>query len=483
MTCQGCQELFAIDKSNETAYTHRVSSFFERNKEKSALAALLLLFRRGKAGLLLLLIILALSGVVVVPGNWRLGGSMRSASGISGLFGGSLGRESSENFSWNALFTRSARMDPSRSGVDYVDGKLPDRARYRVADARSIAGVFTPEDAAKKPDGLALTKEELVAGLVRSAEAGMIAGGAPARTGGPIGVGALDGRRALGDVSTPLPGDTNVSATLRTVSVPSMTRSLQVGGPGRPGRMQAFGRNQAKYKLLANSGRGQKCMTKDGGYIKSEECNALEQLAQAYGYSDAAKPASNKEFGAKAAGAVFDGGMPSGSLIGAPGDDGASVADEGQINTSLNKAREYKDKLDECQAVMQRVSQKKSAAFKELEKLSCELGRRGMDNDGRRGGKGCEGIPYSGCGEEEISDMYLAGGCMAKRDICRDLHRRMREQCRTIQDAEEEILTQCKLGEKRYVKGSSEFYGEINAFTGDKQPFDPCTKPGLDKNN
>lgn len=179
-----------------------MSTFFENHKRKGVLSLLLLLLGRGKGVVPLLILVVVLSGLSVLPFGFRapawLDRILLGKIG-QGAYGPGLSQEMSANRGMERSLGRRllGAILPRRfdqSSVDFVRGKgLVDTkfaGKVSIKGGKSISGVIRPEDLGKMKDGISLTTEELLAGLVNSAQAGDFAAQL-GRVGGVKGLEAL----------------------------------------------------------------------------------------------------------------------------------------------------------------------------------------------------------------------------------------------------------------------------------------------------
>lgn len=356
-----------------------MSSFFERNKKKSLLAALLLLLRRGKGVVALLVLVVALSGLFVLPGGMRIPWASKEAGKLG------FGRTAAQ-FNDMTSAIRSAReslmmessMEAQRRKLAAVQAKNGDSStsayldlralpKYgKVAQAGSISGVVNPDQVTKKDNTVQLAQEEFMSGLVKSAEAGMMAAGGPMADGGSMADGgkmADAGQMAeLSKGAAINPGEAVMDQALQFAKVPGSNGQQAVLPKGE--KYDKLTGSKAKELGMKSYGVGRNLSQM---YQPSPACQGdpagckptFYKLAEARAYSVTAapptclEPACPKEYAHTTAAIVFDGQQPGAQIMSAQElneNTSPVVPDADKIKGIVDESMKYYDDTQKCQA-------------------------------------------------------------------------------------------------------------------------------------
>lgn len=362
-----------------------MSSFFERNKKKSLLAALLLLLKRGKGGVALFVMVALLAGVFVLPGGMRIpwaskGGAKpgfdnqadakrfadmaaairtaRDSKSELGVFKALWGARAASN--------QSTWQNQGKSTVELVKGKLPEFDETKgwegqLGSARSVAGIAAP-GGPQSDNSVQLEKAEFLNGLVRSADAGVMAAGGPLAD---PGVGSDPGKMADGGKMAALekgaainPGGGVMEQALKFTDVPDpKNQAVQLPKGEKYDKLDA-----SSAKQLAFGRYGINKATADLYQpTPSRGKPAFYQLAEARAYSVTAAPptckdACPKEYAHTTSAIVFDGQKPGmGIMTSAELDENTSPIVPQQdgadgINAIVSETMKYYDDTKKCEA-------------------------------------------------------------------------------------------------------------------------------------
>jgi hypothetical protein len=314
-----------------------MSTFFERNKKKTALAALLLFIRQRKA-LSALLLLVALASFLFVSPSYSLidlpGGS-RLAAGVAWIAGKlGLGRDKRSFDELMAAF-KAAKEGNGRAGwgsffgsggagpdsLGLVAGRRSDlesgaSAEDKLGRKGSVAGIVNPDDKRNQADGVSLSDADLAGereGLVKNAFAGGFGPGfgrgglgrgdgvlgASLSGGAYAGKGFFGGKRGAAGSN----GREDYEKAIREASVPATSGRFVKNGV--PGRMSS----SVAKKIGASIEQGMKNLN----ILPSDPNSGIKQLGQARGCSSLAVTANCRpgecpgEAAASASGAVYVG--------------------------------------------------------------------------------------------------------------------------------------------------------------------------------
>lgn len=408
-----------------------MSTFFEKNKRKSALA-LLLLFLRWRRGLgPLLLMVMLVMFVFIAPANLmgvmvdgisKLPGGARAAAGITWM-AGRLGLwQGAGDTSFEDLMAafKAARADRSAaaglwrnilgpgggtagSSIGLVRGSkadLDDGAAglgSKVTGGSSIGGVMTPGEAREGAEGVEIRDGDLAgerAGAVQSAFAGG-AGGSGLT--GRMGAGLPDASGSGAYAGSNFFSGANTSASFDRVQ--SALNSGTAGQAATPKVSAQDGRIQRNPNRSADTRSG---FGANRNPIR-RGVRALAQLADGRSRTQMARDpyctVSNgcmPEYASTNAGAIYDGnavGVAAGGILtsgaAAPQVDGITVPNpnvpsDGNLGALDEEARKLAEDAAACDAARAKYADQKAAKMQRIQTLSDEM--NSMDC----GGGGCD---------------------------------------------------------------------------------------------
>lgn len=381
-----------------------MSTFFEKHKRKGALGLLLFFLGRGKGVVPLLVLVVVLSGLTVSPFSFK------SPAWLDRLVGGGRGRLGPGGLS--ETMSASRGVDESlgrrllravlpfrydRSSVDLVRGKAIVDSKFAgkvsVKGGTTISGVIRPEDAGKMKDGIALTTEELLAGLVNSAQAGDFAAqlgrvGGPAalealmagrlpyyeRGPGQEGPGRMFGPRRFVDPGA-LKGGRAVNVDLKAIVPGGATITLPQARGGKLSGLyrgsNKSGRSSAKHEHVINSEREMQVLAETNAYSR-------------YGMKCANDASCHKEHAMTVSDHPFSGVRPDGEIA-LTSEDPVGVPDGAEFGYGLLAAEQMYSNYERCAGAttsgLQNVmdeSQAYSDACKRATqcRVNCEAARR-----------------------------------------------------------------------------------------------------------
>lgn len=360
-----------------------MSSFFERNKKKGLLAALLLLLRRGKGVIALAVLVAILAGVFVLPGGTKIPWAKRGAES-AGL------RPTGPSFSGMTTFLRSAREssemasdmgakkkqlleknanrgDSSTSA--YLDlGGLPKYAKLSGASGSAlstISGIVNPDQPGRLDRAMKFDKDDFLGGLVKSAEAGVIASGGQMAENSKMADGGKMAELTRGSAINQ--GEAAVNQALNFQKVPDVGGGdVKLPKGEKYDQLNAETAGNLAMKHCGESGKN--CPKDDGGDAPPPPPAVgkptFYKLAEARAYSVSAapptcmEPGCPKEYAHTTAAVVFDGQCdvnspcPSKIMAAAELDENTSpqVPDQSRINEIKQESMDYYDQTMQCQA-------------------------------------------------------------------------------------------------------------------------------------
>ena len=379
-----------------------MSSFFERNKKKSLLAALLLLLRRGKGVIALLVLVAILSGVFVLPGGTRIPWATKGAAqlGLPPYQGDRFSnmsaalksaRESTGMSEYmgaqkRRLEERQAKNGDSSSSAFLDLEALPKFAklsRSSGGSASSISGIVHPEEVNRRDRSLKMDKGEFLGGLVKSAEAGVMAGGGPLAENAAMADGGklADGGKmaALTRGSAVNQGDSVMDQALNFQKVPDVPGGETKLPKGEKyDQLNAGTAGNLAMKHCGESGKD--CPTDGGGDTPPPAPEmgkpTFYKLAEARAYSVSAapptclEPGCPKEYAHTTAAIVFDGQDPKVGRIMASSElnenTSPTVPDKSQIDNIKQESMDYYEQTQQCEAYEAWANGKKPTSPPEL---------------------------------------------------------------------------------------------------------------------
>lgn len=359
-------------------------TFLDRHKKKGLLALLLLLLKRGRGAGPVFLLVTVLSLLFVAPAGlgrhipWA--DKLAKIPGLGLIFGppGRLGlAELGERFRllrdgdlalWDPVRWRRGPLPGGRgveSSVELVkgDGAGSGRGvsggeaiRYsdKIKGGGSINGVFTPEEASKREDGVPLSEGELLSGLMGYAHAAALGG-----VGLHRGAGALP--RGVSAVS---PGGGGVQGILDSAKGPEAGPGKKTGGGGKADPY-AWQKTRGK---IGESLKGPK-LAKKG--------TAMYQLAISKAYSAIAVPAKckdtgcPKEFASNASGVPFVGGRATDGILNNPElGDGVELPDLSEIQPMVDEVEKLESQAKQCEAALAEYAPKIEQVSRQIQQVS-----------------------------------------------------------------------------------------------------------------
>lgn len=434
-----------------------MNTLYEKHRRKGLLALLFLLFRRGKGVGPLFVLLGALSVLFVLPsGVWRGGpfgrfgpGGVPGRAGPGGAFLRGAGEESASDARararlrgglWNPMGGRgSAASYGGGSSLDLVSGELPkDKARGGAGAAfleglsgrRSVGGILNPEDSRRRADGVALEAGELENGLLNTAFAGGLLGGAAGPAGGGLSGPAGMGKRAKAGLK---PGGSGPDAG--AVGAADFQQGFLEQAMGQAGeslsdaKSVSAGSARGKlsgydWKKLAHQIRGAFSVAAAAGTRTD-----LYMLAVTNAYSFIAKPPSCEgscphEFSSNASGVPFDkdpfdprtGGK--GILTEAKFDstDPSAVPGAGRLQTLVEEANKLEEDARRCEEAQKQIGPQEQRVNAQMQQLSDQF--KAMD-----------------CG---------GGGCSAdKAKKCMQVGNQMRAKCNEHNQIMQQMISAC----------------------------------------
>lgn len=400
-----------------------MSTFFERNKKKSALAALLLFIKQRK-GVSALLLLVALSSFLFVSPSYyliNLPGGTRLAAGVAWV-AGKLGLDTSKwglggdkqsfeelmaafraakqgggRAGWGAFFRDGKGAGGGAGSLDFVSGRRSDLntagvAEEKLGKAGTVDGIVNPDDKKNAGEGVSLSDADLGGereGLVKNAFAGgfgpnfgkgALAGGAS------LSGGAFAGRnffRGQGGAAGERRGD-EFKKAIQDASVPA-GKSHEIKG-GKIGRMSS---SQHK-KLAASIQEGLKTMN----LAPADPESGLKQLGQARGCASLAVTANCRpgecpgEAASSASGAVYVGAQDcgiEGDLVVAPEIDGLqspNMPDTGMVDDYIASAEQMEKDAKLCKELDAKYGPRENMLNKRLEDLNKRFEAMGCGQGG-----------------------------------------------------------------------------------------------------
>lgn len=362
-----------------------MSSFFERNKKKSLLAALLMLLRRGKGVIALLAFVAILSGVFVLPGGMKIPWATRGAEKLGVATGGNRfsgmssalrsARESTAMTDTMGAEKRRLRETQAKNGDSsagaFLDlNALPKFAKFSKAtggSASSISGIVHPDEVNRRDRSLKMEKGEFLGGLVKSAEAGVIAGGGPmAENAGMADGGKLADPGKMAELtrgSAVNQGESVVDQAMNFQKVPDVPGgNVKLPKGEKYEQLNAATAGDLAMKHCGESGKD--CPTDGGGDTPPPAPEmgkpTFYKLAEARAYSVSAapptclEPGCPKEYAHTTAAIVFDGQDPKVGRIMASAElnenTSPQVPDKSQIDSIKRESMDYYDQTQQCQA-------------------------------------------------------------------------------------------------------------------------------------
>jgi hypothetical protein len=431
-----------------------MSTFFERNKKKTALAALLLFIRQRKA-LSALLLLVALASFLFVSPSYSLidlpGGS-RLAAGVAWIAGKlGLGRDKRSFDELMAAF-KAAKEGNGRAGwgsffgsggagpdsLGLVAGRRSDlesgaSAEDKLGRKGSVAGIVNPDDKRNQADGVSLSDADLAGereGLVKNAFAGGFGPGfgrgglgrgdgvlgASLSGGAYAGKGFFGGKRGAAGSN----GREDYEKAIREASVPATSGRFVKNGV--PGRMSS----SVAKKIGASIEQGMKNLN----ILPSDPNSGIKQLGQARGCSSLAVTANCRpgecpgEAAASASGAVYVGAQDcgiEGDLVTAPQIDGLqspNMPDTGMVDDYIAQAEQLEKDAKLCKELDAKYGPTETAKQAQLESISRQF-------------------DAMGCGQ---------GGCSkSKAKRCQALGDRMKQVCREYMNVRCQHTRECPL--------------------------------------
>lgn len=400
-----------------------MSTFFERNKKKSALAALLLFLRQRKALSALLLLVALASFMFVSPSYYliNLPGGTRLAAGVAWMVG-KLGLDTSKwglagdkqsfeelmaafraakqgggRAGWGAFFQDGKGAGGGAGSLDFVTGRRSDLDTAGAADEKlgkvsSVGGIVNPDDKKNAGEGVSLSDADLGGereGLVKNAFAGgfgpnfgkgALAGGASLSGGAFAGRGFFRGQ---GGAAGERRGD-EFKRAVEEASVPATSgREVRNGTTGRMSSSQ-------HKKLSASIQEGLKTMN----LAPSDPDSGLKQLGQARGCASLAVTSNCRpgecpgEAASSASGAVYVGAQDcgiEGDLVVAPEIDGLqspNMPDTGMVDDYIAQAEQMDKDAKLCKELDEKYAPIENAHNRRLEQLNKQFEAMGCGQGG-----------------------------------------------------------------------------------------------------
>jgi len=400
-----------------------MSQFFERNKKKGLLSVLLLFFQRGKGGGPLLLMVTLLAFVFIIPASTLINSPFtqrlsRMLGLRSGLGGGQMLVEKSDGLAMDdarrgvadpgALFNGpGAEARYGKSTVDLVKGGGVEEAKSDAVDklageGKDVDGVLRPEDAQDLKDGVPLSEEDLVGGLLKNVEA--------------AGAGMNDGGFSLGGGARAVSrSDDLLAKSLDDADVPGMQARSKGAARGKLG--------WSEFKKI-NS----RVSSAVGGSRRTDRKTAMLQLAEGRAYSVAAAPPPGKcdpngcpgEYASNTSGVMFDGGRTKGSLLLGPEESATDLPTDGEIGDMLEEGSQMEKDAKACEDANAKYGPQMDKKSAEMQDLSNQL--NALD-----------------CG----------AGCGANAQKCKKVGDKMKEVCREEMKISQDWAAACPLTEGR----------------------------------
>jgi hypothetical protein len=423
-----------------------MSQFLQRNKKKGSLAALLLFFKRGKGAGPLMLLVGMLSFVFIAPSNilggipffQKIAAKLGLQSALGG--GGQLPSERMEEIlreararraklsSPGALFGRGANGGGryGKSSVGMVKGGdlLADangKAYDAVGgDAESVDGVLRPEDSKDMKEGVNLSEEELLGGLMAKANAGGLEN-QEGLTGDDFKADfqGLRGYKGLGSGNSSLGGarpyDPNADLVKNQMArnkTPGVGRTTNIRGT-RAGKLSA-------RRFRGISARVSGAM----GDARGGNKKVMHQLAESRAYSVSAAPppggcdpgSCGNETASTVAGRPFDGSQVADNMISAAEFGDPTVSDLPDLDGAMAEADKLADDAEACQDAQNKWSNKADKSSQEITRISNEINSK------------CSG-----------------GGCKTNKSTCKRLSNEMKAECRTYNGIMDSWAGDCPL--------------------------------------